>query len=237
MILEHAPRPSACVFDAYGTLLDLNSATAAKTAVLGERAAELAALWRRKQLEYSWLRSLMRRHVDFRQVTADALDHSLAALGLQDEDLRGRLMAAYERLTPYPEVAGMLAGLKRHGIRTAVLSNGSSDMLQASTAAAGLADLLDLVLSVEAVGVYKPAPEVYHLATTRLGVSAGEIAFFSSNGWDVHGAASFGFRVIWVNRAGLPDDRLPGTAAAVVPDLAGVADLLGLAGSGSRTIS
>ena len=221
---------SACVFDAYGTLLDVNSAAASEAAALGPRAAELSALWRRKQLEYSWLRSLMRRHADFRQVTADALHHSFAALGLQDTALHERLMAAYERLDPYPEVPGMLAALQRHGMRTAILSNGSPDMLAAGVASAGIADRLDFVLSVEEVGIYKPAPEVYRLATSRLGVAASEIAFFSSNCWDVHGAASFGFRVVWVNRAGLPDDRLPGEPAAVIADLADLPGLLRLGG-------
>lgn len=222
----------ACVFDAYGTLLDLNSATAAEAAALGPRAAELSALWRRKQLEYTWLRSLMRRHADFRQVTSDALEHSLEALGIRDAGLHARLVAAYERLAPYPEVPAMLASLKRHGMTTAILSNGSPDMLAAGVASAGIAGSLDHVLSVEEVGVFKPAPEVYRLATSRLGLAAGEVAFFSSNCWDVHGAASFGFRVAWVNRAGMADDRLPGTAAAVILDLSDLPGLLGLGATG-----
>jgi 2-haloacid dehalogenase len=220
----------ACVFDAYGTLLDVGSAVDAEAATLGERAAELSALWRRKQLEYTWLRSLMRCHADFAQVTADALDVGLETLGLRDDGLRARLLAAYARLTPYPEVAAVLATLRRHGMRTAILSNGSPAMLRDGLVAAGIPELLDVVLSVEEVGVFKPAPEVYHLASSRLGLAAREIAFLSSNGWDVHGAAAFGFRTVWVNRAGAPDERLPGASVATIPTLTALPGLLGLAG-------
>ncbi|HEX6013718.1 MAG TPA: haloacid dehalogenase type II [Geminicoccaceae bacterium] len=222
----------ACVFDAYGTLLDLNSAVRAESAQLGERAAEeLGALWRRKQLEYAWLRSLMRRHADFWQVTAEALEFSLATLGRSgDEALRARLLAAYRRLAPYPEVPAVLRRLKVRGVRTAILSNGSPGMLEDAVAAAGLSGLVDQVLSVEEVAVFKPAPEVYHLATRRLGVPAAEIVFLSSNGWDVHGAAAFGFRAVWVNRARAEGERLPGAPVAVAGSLAELPRLLGLAG-------
>jgi len=221
----------ACVFDAYGTLLDVGSAVAAESATLGERASELSALWRRKQLEYTWLRSLMRHHADFAHVTAEALDVSLETLGLRDDAaLRARLLAAYVRLAPYPEVAGVLAALRRQGMRTAILSNGSSAMLQDGLAAAGIVELLDALISVEEVGVFKPAPEVYHLASSRLGLAAREIAFLSSNGWDVHGASAFGFQTIWVNRTAAPDERLPGTPVATIPTLAALPGLLGLAG-------
>jgi 2-haloacid dehalogenase len=224
-----------CVFDAYGTLLDVNSAVRAESAQLGEQAAEeLGALWRRKQLEYTWLRSLMHRHADFWQVTAEALEFSLATLGrADDEALRTRLLAAYRRLEPYPEVPAVLRRLNAHGVRTAILSNGSPGMLEDAVAAAGLSGLLDQVLSVEEVAVFKPAPEVYHLATRRLGVPADEIVFLSSNGWDVHGAASFGFRTVWVNRARAEGERLPGAPVAVAGSLAELPRLLGLAGSES----
>jgi 2-haloacid dehalogenase len=228
----------ACVFDAYGTLFDLNSAVRAESAHLGGRAAEeLGALWRRKQLEYAWLRSLMRRHADFWQVTAEALEFSLATLGRAgDEALRARLLAAYRRLAPYPEVPAVLRRLKAHGVRTAVLSNGSPGMLEDAVAAAGLSGLVDQVLSVEEVAVFKPAPEVYHLAARRLGVPADKIVFLSSNGWDVHGAASFGFRAVWVNRAGAEGERLPGAPVAVAGSLAELPRLLGLAGDGNGSL-
>lgn len=218
----------ACVFDVYGTLLDVNAAVAGEAAALGERAGELAGLWRRKQLEYTWLRSLMRLHADLARVTADALDFSLEALGLQDDGLRARLLAAYDRLAAYPEVPAVLGALRCRGVRTAVLSNGSPAMLEAGLAAAGVRGELEAVLSVEEVGVFKPAPEVYHLATSRLGVAAPEVAFLSANSWDVHGAAAFGFKAVWVNRAGAPDDRLPGAPAAVLPNLEPLPGLLGL---------
>ena len=224
----------ACVFDAYGTLLDVNSAVASLAGEVGSRAGELADLWRRKQLEYSWLRSLMRRHGDFWRLTGDALDHALDALGLDAHRLRGPLLDAYGNLAAYPEVPGVLGALRAGGMPAAVLSNGSPEMLRRSFAAAGLGDLLDPVLSVEDTGVFKPSPEVYHSATRALGLPASRVAFFSSNAWDAHGAASVGFRTVWVNRAGQPAERLPGEPAAVVRDLAAVPALAGLRGEPGR---
>ena len=224
----------ACVFDAYGTLLDVASPVAAEAAALGSRAGELAALWRRKQLEYTWLRSLMRRHADFAAVTADALDHALATLGIDDPPLRARLLAAYRHLAPFSDVGPALRSLREQGMRTAILSNGTMAMLAEGVAAAGIADLVDPVLSVDEVGMFKPAPEVYRLATSRLGLPAAAIAFVSANGWDVHGAASFGLRSVWVNRGRLADDRLPGEAIAVIDDLAALPPLLGLASGSPR---
>lgn len=226
------PAVSVCVFDAYGTLLDVGSAVAAEAAMLGPQANELAALWRRKQLEYTWLRSLMRRHADFWQVTEDALDHALEALGLPDGGLRPRLLAAYRVLAAYPDVGPALRALRAGGLPTAILSNGSRGMLQDAVAAAGIAGLLDAVLSVDAVGVFKPAPEVYRLVLDRFGGAPSSVAFVSSNGWDIHGAAAFGFESIWLNRAGLPDDRLPGAPVRVITDLASLPPLLGLAAAG-----
>ncbi len=219
----------ACVFDAYGTLLDFSSAVAGEKAVLGDRADALDALWRRKQLEYTWLRALMRRHTDFRTVTAEALDHAMEALGIGDEGLRDRLLAAYDRLAPYPEVPATLERLAAGGLRLAILSNGTPEMLASGVASAGIGGRLEAVLSVEEVGVFKPDPEVYMLATRSLGLAAREIAFLSSNAWDAHGAASFGFRAVWVNRSGAPRERLPGELAAEIPSLAELPALLGVA--------
>ena len=220
----------ACVFDAYGTLFDLGSAVARERGRLGaERADALSRIWRTKQLEYTWLRSLMGRHADFRRVTGDSLDHALDALGLAAEDgLRDALMRAYLRLDAYPEVPAVLRRLRAAGLPCAILSNGSPEMMAAGVGSAGLGDLLDAVLSVESVGVFKPHPSVYRLAVDRLGVRPGEIAFQSSNAWDVHGAAAFGFRCVWVNRAGAAPERLPGAAAAELRDLGGLPDLLGV---------
>ncbi len=217
----------ACVFDAYGTLLDFASAVAGEKAALGDKADALNALWRSKQVEYTWLRALMQRHADFRRVTGEALDYTLEALGIEDAGLRGRLLAAYDRLAPYPEVPATLETLADHGMRLAILSNGTPEMLEAGVASAGLGGWLEAVLSVEEVGIFKPAPEVYMLATRRLGLAAREIAFLSSNAWDAHGAASFGFVTIWVNRGGAPRERLPGELAAEIRTLAELPALLG----------
>src|SRR4051794_9228244 len=187
----------ACVFDAYGTLFDVASAAARCSDVLGERAGPVAALWRDKQLQYSWLRGLQGRHADFWQVTGDALDYTLETFGVANPGLRARLMDLYLTLSAFPEVAATLQRLKDAGLTTAILSNGSPRMLAAAVDAAGIGALLDHVLSVEAVGVFKPHPSVYQLALDRLGVPAAAIAFQSSNGWDAYAASAFGMRVVW----------------------------------------
>jgi len=210
----------ACVFDAYGTLFDFASAAARCGDVLGDDAARLSALWRDKQLQYTWLRAVQGRHADFWQVTGDALDFTMAALGRTDPDLRERLMRPYLSLAPFPEVVDTLRELHARGLTTAILSNGSPAMLMAAIESAGLQNLLDAVLSVEEVGVYKPHPSVYQLAVDRLGVPAHEIAFLSSNGWDAYGASAFGMRVIWCNRYGQRPERLPGNPDLEVQSLA-----------------
>jgi 2-haloacid dehalogenase len=210
------------VFDAYGTLFNLGSALAGAGVALGDKADPIAALWRRKQLEYSWLRSLMGRHADFWTVTGEALDHALAAHGIAAPEIRARLMSAYLSLAPYPETRGVLEELHRRKVPAAILSNGSQTMLTAIVSHARLGPLLKEVISVEEAGIYKPHPTVYQRAVDRLGVARERICFLSSNGWDVAGAASFGFRVIWVNRAAAPPERLPGAPAAEVADLGGL---------------
>ena len=215
------------VFDAYGTLFDVASAAERAGDALGSRWRPLAETWRAKQLQYTWLRSLMGRHADFWQVTGDALDFSLASLGIDDPRLRRRLMDLYERLDAYPEAREVLATLRSRGLQLAILSNGAPAMLEAAARSAGLADLLHAVLSVESVGVYKPAPQVYALATGHFQVAPAEITFVSANGWDAHGASAFGFRVAWCNRAGQPAERLPGRPDAVIRSLAELPALLG----------
>jgi 2-haloacid dehalogenase len=217
----------ACVFDAYGTLFDVGAAVARCRPTLGAKAAALAALWRDKQLQYSWLRSLQRRHADFWQVTGDALDFALESLGLSDADLRAKLMGFYRTLDPYPEIAGVLARLKASGFKTAILSNGTPDMLADAVAHAGIGALLDRVLSVEEVSVYKTAPEVYQLALDRMGLAARQISFQSSNGWDVYAASAFGMRTVWCNRSGQCDERLPGAPDHVIRSLTELPPLLG----------
>ena len=204
----------ACIFDAYGTLFDVAAAAREAAAEPGndpiaESWQQLAFDWRRKQLEYSWLRAITGEHKDFWAVTEDGLDWALAAQRLDgDSALRDRLLALYRTLSAYPEVPEVLARLKRSGIATAILSNGSPAMLDAAVQSAGLGDLLDDVLSVETVGIFKPAPQVYALATARFDCPRDAILFVSSNGWDIAGAAGYGFFTAWVNRAGEPQDRL-----------------------------
>jgi 2-haloacid dehalogenase len=216
----------ACVFDAYGTLFDYASATAACRDVLGGSIDRLTALWRDKQLQYTWLRTLGGRHADFWQVTGDALDFTLETLGISDAALRERLMQLYLTLKPFPEVPDTLTRLKAAGLRTAILSNGTPAMLDAVVESAGLAELLDIVLSVEAVGVYKTHSKVYQLAVERLGIEAKSISFQSSNAWDAHAASAFGMRVVWCNRYGQRRERLPGTPDREVASLAELPALL-----------
>jgi len=218
----------ACVFDAYGTLFDVHSAVGRLRARIGGEADALSQLWRTKQLEYTWLRALMGRHADFWQVTCDALDYALARHEIDPEAIREPLLQAYLTLDSYPEVPAMLERLQAAGFKRAILSNGEPRMLQAGAQSAGIAELLDAVLSVEEVGVFKPDPRVYQLAVDRLGVAPQAIAFQSSNAWDVHGAATFGLRPVWINRHGAPPERLPGAAEHELRDLAGLPDLLGV---------
>lgn len=219
----------ACVFDAYGTLFDVASAARCCTDALGDRADALAALWRDKQLQYSWLRAVQGRHADFWQVTGDALDFSMQTLQLADPALRERLMSLYLTLDAFPEVPDVLRRLRRAGLRTAILSNGSPAMLEAAVNAAGLEKLLDAVLSVEAVGVFKPHPKVYQLALDRLALPARAIAFQSSNAWDAHAASAFGMQVVWCNRYGQRAERLPGRPDREITSLAALPALVGAA--------
>ncbi|MFD2233491.1 haloacid dehalogenase type II [Phaeospirillum tilakii] len=217
------------VFDAFGTLLDVGDLVAAARPRLGDRAGALGELVRRKQLEYSWLRSLMGRHADFLQLTADALDYALEAFGCADDPaLRAALLEAWRHPRPYPDAVALLGRLRAAGRATAILSNGPPAMLTGAIASAGLGDSLDAVLSVESVGRYKPHPDVYALAPAHFGLAPAAIGFVSGNGWDAAGAAAFGFRVAWVNRAGAPRERLPAGPAATVASLAEIATLAGV---------
>jgi 2-haloacid dehalogenase len=217
----------ACVFDAYGTLFDVHSAAARLRARVGDQAEALSELWRTKQLEYTWLRALMGRHADFWQVTGDALDYALGRTGV-DRAVREPLMQAYLTLDAHPEVPDMLRRLRAAGLKTAILSNGEPRMLAAGARSAGIDELLDAILSVEDVGVFKPHPKAYQLAVDRLAVRPDQIAFQSSNAWDVSGAAAFGLRAVWINRLGMPPEHLPGTAEHALGDLSELPALLGL---------
>lgn len=217
----------ACVFDAYGTLFDVGSPVAKLASELGDKADRLTALWRQKQLEYTWLRSLMGVHVDFWHVTGDALDHALEALGINEPGLKDELMAFYLKLDAYGDAADALKALKGRGKRTAILSNGSPSMLDTAVRTAGLEKLVDLVLSVEDVGIYKPSRRVYRHAMQRLQIpDAPSICFVSANGWDAHGAAQFGFQTVRLARGPATPERLPGTPAAQVTSLSELAALV-----------
>jgi len=219
----------ACVFDAYGTLFDVHSAVRRGGATLGDKADAVSDLWRQKQLEYTWLRSLMGAHVDFWQITSESLDFALSASGVQDPSLHDKLMKLYLSLEAYKEVAATLAMLKQNGLTTAILSNGSPAMLEAAVESAKLTSLLDASLSVEEVGIYKPDARVYQLALDRLGVRRDEVCFLSSNCWDARGAAHFGFKVAGINRFKREPDRLPGDFAATIHRLDELPPLLGIA--------
>jgi 2-haloacid dehalogenase len=220
----------ACVFDAYGTLFDFASAPARSGAL--ERGGErLAALWREKQLQYTWLRSIQGHHADFWQVTGEALDFALESLGISDPPLRERLMDLYLSLDTFPEVPQMLTRLKEAGVKTAVLSNGSPRMLEALVEHAGLRDHLDQVISVEEVGVFKPDPRVYQLAIDRLQIPPHQISFQSSNAWDAWAASAFGMQVVWCNRYGQKPERLPGAPDREIGSLAELPRIIGLRGA------
>lgn len=217
-----------CVFDAYGTLFDFNSAVARHRDAIGPKADALSELWRNKQIQYTWLRNGMGAYDKFWQVTGEALDHCLAVHGITTASVREKLLGAYLALDPFPEVPAMLGALRHAGLHCAILSNGNPEMLDPMMAASGLAPHFEAVLSVDAVQVFKPDPRVYRLVEARLGVPPSSVCFLSSNGWDAHGAAHFGFRTVWVNRAGAPDDNLPGKLATQIRDLSSLPPLLGV---------
>jgi 2-haloacid dehalogenase len=215
----------AVAFDLYGTLLEVASVGRAAAEVTEEPAA-LVELWRQKQLEYTWLRSLMGRYQDFWATTGDALDYALDRMAVVvDEAARARLLGAWLDVRPYPEVPGALDALA--GRRLAVLSNGNPEMLEAGLVAAGLRDRFEHVLSVDELGVFKPHPSVYALALEALKLPSERILFVSSNAWDASGARAFGLPVAWVNRTGAPLERLGAPPTVVVPDLAALAEAVG----------
>jgi 2-haloacid dehalogenase len=217
-----------CVFDAYGTLFDVHSAVGQHVQSLGSQANSISMLWRQKQLEYTWLRSLMGRYVDFQQVTAEALSYALQAHSVVDEALEQRLLLAYNQLSSYPEVIDTLQKMRKAGISTAILSNGSPQMLQAAVAYAGISDLIDQVISVDDLSIYKPDPRVYQLAVDGFGVTKEQILFHSSNAWDVAGAVNFGFNVAWINRFSQPREALSKPPNLELKDLSHVLSALNI---------
>jgi 2-haloacid dehalogenase len=216
----------AVVFDAYGTLFDVHSVIRRCDELFPGKGTALSQLWRSKQLEYTWLRSLMGRYEDFESVTKAALRYACRALALQwSKPAEQVLMAEYRALAPYPEVPAAIEALSDH--RLAILSNGSPEMLDAVVKHAGLAARFRVVLSVHPLRIFKPHPSVYQLAPDALGVAEAEIAFISSNFWDVSGATAFGFRTYWINRAGVQPDELGYRPAAVLANLSELKAALG----------
>jgi 2-haloacid dehalogenase len=216
-------QPQAYVFDAYGTLFDVHAAIGRYRAQAGAEADRFSEIWRTKQLEYTWTLTLAGRYVDFWSLTERALDYAFARVPSVDRALRAKLLDAYLTLDTFPDARAALADLKARRLQVGILSNGTPGMLEAAVAAAGIADRCDAVLSVDAVRMYKPRPQVYALVTERFGVGAEAVVFVSSNRWDVMGAAAFGFRAVWVNRGRMPDEY------AELPPLRQVNDLTGLA--------
>ena len=217
----------ACVFDAYGTLFNVASPVEKLAATIGEKAVDVATLWRQKQLEYTWLRSLMGTHTDFWNVTRDALDYTLEVHGVSEAGLADELMTLYLKLDTYEEVLAALQALRAKGKRCAVLSNGSPSMLDSALRHAGLDKMFEHVLSVEEVGIYKPSRRVYRLAMQKMQIAdAPSICFVSANAWDAQAAAQFGFQAVRVMGTPGFNDRIPGKPAATIENLAKLAMLV-----------
>jgi 2-haloacid dehalogenase len=217
----------ACVFDAYGTLFDVHGPIRKLAPEIGEKADDISKLWRQKQLEYTWLRSLMGVHADFWHVTGDALDYALEFHEIKEPGLKDELMALYLKLEAYPDVKDALEAVRSRSKMTAILSNGSPSMLDAAVRHAGLDKLFNFVLSVEDVGIYKPSRRVYRHAMQKLSLhDAPSVCFVSANTWDVQAAAQFGFQAVRIDRFGLKDDRIPGKPAALIKDLSELAGLV-----------
>lgn len=216
---------SVYVFDAYGTLFDVHAAVRRHAAAVGPDAAALSEIWRQKQLEYSWVRSLMNRYEDFWNLTEQALDYAFSKFENADRSTKEQLLEAYQQLDCYPEVPEVLKSLKQGGAKLAILSNGSPAMLDGAVRAAGLEDVLDEVFSVDSIRHYKTDPQVYEMVTNHFRVYPEAISFQSSNRWDVAGATAAGFRTVWINRSEQPDEYLDLPAAAVLKDLTGLAAL------------
>jgi 2-haloacid dehalogenase len=217
--------PRTYVFDAYGTLFDVHAAIARHRAAAGPEADRFSEIWRSKQLEYTWTLTLAGHYADFWVLTERALDYALARVPSVDRALRPKLLDAYLRLDAFADARAALNDLKTHGQRVAILSNGTPHMLNAAVAAAGIGELCDAVLSVDVLRMYKPRPEVYALVTDEFGTKPQDVVFVSSNPWDVMGAASFGFRPLWVNRAQMPGEYPTDRPPNALRDLSGLAAL------------
>ena len=209
----------AFIFDAYGTLFDVNAACRELSIEVGEKWQELSTLWRLRQVEYTWLRNSMNAYIDFWQITSDSLDYAMDTLNINNKNLRSNLLKLYLKLEAYSEVKGVLEKLKEEGFKTGILSNGSKKMLDSAVKNANISGLLDEVISVEECKVYKPSNKVYDLVEIKMGIKKEQVLFFSSNAWDMHAASNYGFNTIWVNRFNAKLERLPGKPLKIVNSL------------------
>ncbi len=217
--------PTVYVFDAYGTLFDVHAAVRKHATAVGNEAIAVSELWRQKQLEYSWTRSLMGKYQNFWDLTVQALDYALLTFKIDNQDLRGKLLDSYHKLDCYQEVPEVLKKLKASGVKLAILSNGSPNMLEGAVSSAGLDGVLDEIFSVDVIKHYKADPQVYELITTNFRVYPEAVSFQSSNRWDIAGAVSFGFKSVWINRSNQPDEYTDLAPSAVLTDLTGLTKL------------
>jgi len=215
-----------CIFDAYGTLFDVNAACRELSIEVGEKWQDLANLWRLRQVEYTWLRNSMNEYIDFWEITGNALEYAMDVLEIKNQELKDKLLSLYYKLDAYPEVKKVLKKLKKEGYQTGILSNGSLNMLSSAVKNANIQNYLDKVLSVETCKIYKPSNKVYELVKKNYYVENNEVAFFSSNAWDMHAAANFGFKTIWINRFEGKLERLPGKPYAIVKSLDDIIEII-----------
>ena len=216
----------ACVFDAYGTLFDVNAACRELSKEVGDNWEQLASLWRLRQVEYTWLRNSMDEYIDFWQITSDALDYAMETLGIENNELREELLNLYLKLEAYPEVNDILKKLKQRGLKTGILSNGSMKMLNSAVDNANIREYLDEILSVEDCKIYKPSSKVYDLVKIKMQIGKENVLFFSSNAWDMHAASNYGFKTIWVNRFNAKLERLPGKPIDIVNSLEKIDEII-----------
>ena len=215
-----------CIFDAYGTLFDVNAACRELSIEVGDKWQDLATLWRLRQTEYTWLRNSMNEYINFWNITEDALEYAMDTLNIKNDKLKNKLLDLYLKLEAYPEVKKVLTQLKKEGYKTGILSNGSEAMLDSAVKNAKIHNLLDKVLSVEKCKVYKPSHKVYDLVEKEFNIKKNNVIFFSSNAWDMHAAAHYGFKTIWVNRFDGKLEQLPGKPYKIVQSLEKIEDIL-----------
>ena len=220
-----------CIFDAYGTLFDVTSATRIvaneeEYSSFPNHSVKVSNSWRIKQLEYSWLRNIMHEYIDFWQITKDALDFALEENQIKNEKLRQRLLDVYWNLSAYPEAQDVLTTLKANNIQTGILSNGSKQMLNSAVVSANLENYLDKIISIDGIEIYKPDPKVYQMVIDQFNCKIEEVLFISSNGWDIAGASKFGFTTLWVNRNLIPKDRLTFMPNKITNNLSTIPNIL-----------